>query len=391
MRKYYIDDNYLEKIDTQEKAYILGLMYADGCVYKTWAKLDLKSDDQYLLEQIRGCMDNECPIKTYTYQRSQYFKNSNKTYQYTHSMSRLSMRSKKMVLDLIKNGCGYNKTYSLKFPDKDIISNNMIRHFIRGYFDGDGSISYTTRTSSVRDERLHFQITFTGTFEMMTGIREYLNKYVVNFVGYIYKRWKTDVNNYTLTIDGNNVIKQILDWMYKDSAIHLKRKYDKYILLVNEIDKREESLRKVFETRKNPNTNFFNIYYKNKYIGTCNNRRKLVRESEKILGIKINRINIYNCLYKINKEYKGYKFIYAFEDSNIINEYKYVCCGKENLEHRKKVIQLNSKMEIIKIWDSISEACEYLNINSGGISACCKGRQITCKGYMWKYYEDYIA
>ena len=72
-RKYNIDDNYFNEIDTERKAYILGLMYADGCVYPNSAKLDLKTEDIKLLEDIALEMKNNCPIKTYKYKKKSYF------------------------------------------------------------------------------------------------------------------------------------------------------------------------------------------------------------------------------------------------------------------------------------------------------------------------------
>ena len=54
---------------------------------------------------------------------------------------RVFITSKKLAEDLTKYGCHANKTYDLTFPNKEIFVNkDLIRHFIRGYFDGDGSV-----------------------------------------------------------------------------------------------------------------------------------------------------------------------------------------------------------------------------------------------------------
>lgn len=47
-------------------------------------------------------------------------------------------------------------------------------------------------------------------------------------------------------------------------------------------------------------------------------------------------------------------------------------------------------IELDKVFDSIGEASEELKISRSHISACCKGKQKTCGGYHWKYYEDYL-
>ena len=59
-----------------------------------------------------------------------------------------------------------------------------------------------------------------------------------------------------------------------------------------------------------------------------------------------------------------------------------------NNNHRvcKKVIQINKDTkEIIKIYNSITEASKELKINDSTISKCCKGKYKTSGGYIWKY------
>lgn len=394
-RKYKINDNFFEKIDTEVKAYILGLMYADGCVYSNknqtkYAKLDLKSDDKYLLEIIAKEMNNECPIKTHTYNRKEYFSYQDKTYEFVHSMSRLQMRSDKVVDDLIKLGCSPKKTFNIMFPSNNIVPKDLLRHFIRGYFDGDGSISYSERKSNskTRNIYLHFILTFTGTYDFISSTKKYINDNVVNFTGDIRSRWDNNKNNYTLSIDGNDIIQKILDWIYEDSHIYLKRKYEKYKLLQEEIINRTES-KKYSDAHRNPiRKEPFNIYKNGVYIGTCDNRRKLERESENILGEHISRISLTRCLKKIDNNYHGYMFVFVSDDKKITN-INYICCGKENLASRRKIIQYDLHMNFIKRWDSIKEAYEFLGISekSSGITCCCNGKQKTAYGYIWRYTD----
>ena len=50
-RKYNVNDNYFDVIDNQNKAYILGFLYADGCNYKNgYFKIDLQEEDKNMLE-----------------------------------------------------------------------------------------------------------------------------------------------------------------------------------------------------------------------------------------------------------------------------------------------------------------------------------------------------
>ena len=100
-RKYNIDDNFFSEINSESKAYILGLLYADGCVYNSqgnvWAKLDLMYDDRNLLYKIAKEMKNDCPIRRHTYERSEYFQNQDKIY-----LEKIILQNEE-IIKLLKN------------------------------------------------------------------------------------------------------------------------------------------------------------------------------------------------------------------------------------------------------------------------------------------------
>lgn len=58
---------------------------------------------------------------------------------------------------------------------------------------------------------------------------------------------------------------------------------------------------------------------------------------------------------------------------------------KENLKARKAVIQYSKGMDIIKIYNGICEAEKNTNINRCSIIRCCKNKQRTAGGFIWKY------
>lgn len=58
---------------------------------------------------------------------------------------------------------------------------------------------------------------------------------------------------------------------------------------------------------------------------------------------------------------------------------------KEIEAHKKPVFQLDKNENILKAWSSITEASRELNIKDSHISACCKGKRITCGGFKWRY------
>lgn len=124
-RTYKVNENYFEKIDTPEKAYVLGFFYADGYNNQKIGVLEFVQIKERLdiLEQIRKQLSCNYNIK-----------------EYTSGKCTLNICSKKMSSDIANAGAVQNKSDLLEFPSEQIISKELIPHFIRGYFDGDGCI-----------------------------------------------------------------------------------------------------------------------------------------------------------------------------------------------------------------------------------------------------------
>lgn len=135
--QYNINHDFFNEIDTEEKAYILGLLYADGSVSNNKNATDntitlrLQISDIEILERINKILETDRPI--YIYKNNGYKGNN---------YAMLTIKSKQIRDNLIQKGCGVNKTYTLKYPNKEVISDKLQSHFIRGFLDGDGSISF---------------------------------------------------------------------------------------------------------------------------------------------------------------------------------------------------------------------------------------------------------
>lgn len=134
-RKYNHDENYFENIDSEEKAYWLGFMYADGYITNNSFGFSINSIDINHAIKFNESLQATNPI--HEYKGTGYNKDS--------IMCRTLLTSAKTVNDLIAKGCIRNKTLQLKFPTEDIVSKSLMHHFIRGYMDGDGSINYHNR------------------------------------------------------------------------------------------------------------------------------------------------------------------------------------------------------------------------------------------------------
>ena len=192
-RKYYFDENYFENIDTEDKAYFLGLLMADGYVATSerFVTIALKESDVEILNKFKKAIKSEAPL-------------SNKK---NCTQKVLTLCSKKLVNDLKNLGMTRNKTFTLKFPN---IQEEYIRHFIRGYFDGDGYIGARQCTLIISSTSFLecFLGFFFNNFDKHLYFHEINNSYLVNL-----NRRDIDVVNY----------------IYKDANIYLDRKYDTFL------------------------------------------------------------------------------------------------------------------------------------------------------------------
>lgn len=213
LRKYNInDENYFSKIDTEVKAYILGFLYADGNAHKKHyhIKLKLQEKDKNILER----MKKEIGIDN-TLHFSQKTKASHQN-QYS-----LIISNKVIYHDLMSHGIVPNKTFILTFPYW--LDKKLNRHFIRGYFDGDGSIYVgKTWTSS-----LEWMVM--GTTKMCESIRDILREEASVEKCVIQHEFKCTEGIDRLRVRSRKNILKIFSWMYRDSDIYLKRKFDKFL------------------------------------------------------------------------------------------------------------------------------------------------------------------
>ena len=205
-RKYSLNEDVFEKIDTEEKAYWLGFMYADGCVHKSsnYVSLSLSVVDISHLEKFKHFLSFDGPIHTYS-------KKVGADY------SRITLSSKKIKDDLVKHGCVELKTTILTFPE---IDESLKYHFIRGYFDGDGSITYVKTQQQ-------YKFRLCGTDEFLSSVKN-----ILNIQNPLKQRFPgRGVNNYDIDVGGNIKVYKMLGLLYQNSSIHLDRKFDRFCQL----------------------------------------------------------------------------------------------------------------------------------------------------------------
>lgn len=132
-----------------------------------------------------------------------------------------------------------NKSLTLKFPDTKIFQDTLlIRHFIRGYFDGDGCVSYANKEHTVINMQL------LGTYEFLDRLLDFLPK---ELQGLTLRHNHNNEQEQTFFINtSRNKAYKFLHYLYNNSSVYLERKYLRFARynsnIINERDKIGESL-----------------------------------------------------------------------------------------------------------------------------------------------------
>lgn len=213
-----LKENFFETIDSEEKAYILGLLFTDGSIgvrkgKPSSMKIELQIGDIAILEKIKEVMkiDSKLTISTH----------KNRSGSTTKSAT-LSVHNQKLVSDLAKYGVVPRKTYVTKhLPD---IPKQYRKDFMRGLIDGDGSI-YSTQCFNKKYQKYYRKkvIYFCSLHESICEdfriwLKEILQKDNV-------PRVSIEKDSCRITLSGTNDVRKVAAFLYKDSHISLARKY----------------------------------------------------------------------------------------------------------------------------------------------------------------------
>lgn len=203
-RKYKVQDDIFSKIDTQEKAYWLGYLYSDGYnrEEENYFSLTQAEDSKDIIYKFKEFLSTDAPIKFY--ERSKINPNWQDTYT-------LKVTSKQASQDLAKLGCVQAKSLILKYPTEQQVPKELQRHFIRGYFDGDGSLQLN-------------RWDIVGTLDFLSKTQEVLMPIGLNKTK-IHKSTKGRKSPiWALVYGGRLVLEKIYNFLYQDATIFLDRK-----------------------------------------------------------------------------------------------------------------------------------------------------------------------
>lgn len=209
-RIYSVNEDFFNTVDSEKKAYWLGYMYADGSNDEKSGRISLSQSDKdkSAVYAFKTALEAEHPVYE-AVAKGGYSKKNSLVYT-------LSINSRKLSDALAKLGCVSNKTYKLSLPE---LPTSLLPHFIRGVFDGDGSVW-------VSGSRGYFSIT--GYVPFLEQLQEVLirdaqvNKTKINL------RRPNESSDYgDIRYGGKAPMKQLYDYLYKDAKYFLRRKKEK--------------------------------------------------------------------------------------------------------------------------------------------------------------------
>ena len=215
---YHFNEHYFDQIDSQDKAYILGLLWADGHnrVDRGGVILELQEDDKELLEKINNITENERPLRKVALND----KNPSWKNQYN-----LLWQSKHLSNVLNQYGMCQRKSLVLKFPEW--IDKELYPHFIRGYMDGDGCVCYMKQNNKI-------QVSMVGTRMFLEDVQKICDN--IGVKAYITHDTRANEVICSLSIVSNVCSIRFLDWLYSNANLKMERKYNKYQQFLNSIN-----------------------------------------------------------------------------------------------------------------------------------------------------------
>ena len=210
VRKYPLNEKYFNSIDCEEKAYFLGFLYADGTnsLKKTEIKLSLQEKDYEILKQLNSLLQPTKPILC---------KKPKGNRQHQRA---LIINSKIISYKLNELGMMPNKTFKLTYPTW--LFSDLNRHFIRGYFDGDGGVT-------INKTQQQLQISFTGTENILLNIQNNLiNECNLNKTKLYVRHPERNNNIRTMFYYGNGNARKFYYYIYNEAKLYMKRKKNKF-------------------------------------------------------------------------------------------------------------------------------------------------------------------
>lgn len=206
-RKYECDHGFFEAIDSEAKAYWLGFIAADGYVGPRYVSVALASRDREHLVRLQAALQSTHPVRDGLndgYPRSAFY-----------------VQSHRLAADLAGHGVCAAKSLTLEWPVH--LQANLLPHYLRGYFDGDGSWYLCKPHNPAHHPQLGFGLI--GSWAFCRGAQRYL----VSAAGVPANTIKSASggNMAQLEYAGNLQASRVYRLLYAGATVWLPRKRDK--------------------------------------------------------------------------------------------------------------------------------------------------------------------
>lgn len=204
LKRYASDDSAFSSINTEEAAYWLGFIGADGYIRRrTQLVVNLCAEDSGHLEKLKSFLKTDAPVKSFCPPSNPY------------GFCQLAVSSGVITSDLQRHGIAAGKKSThLRWPS---LAEPLMKHFIRGYFDGDGCI----------------YVQYQGMFHQNLGLTILSNhQFLESMVAWLAEKCRVEtktvqrrgVNFSEIRYAARGDVQTVLRYMYKDSSVFLNRK-----------------------------------------------------------------------------------------------------------------------------------------------------------------------
>ena len=204
-RRYHLDEAFFDIIDTEDKAYWLGFLTADGKIGDDHVDLALQEQDAEHLYKFTSSLRSNHPVvlRESTLQGKVY----------RHAIVRIG--STRLVATLKRLGVGERKSFVVSPCEQ--VPVDLLPHYWRGVFDGDGFI---TRKRSRLFGATQWAVGLVGNREMVSGFETFMRQYTGQQASI-----KPHARIFMVRYSGVALPQAILQVLYHDATIFLERKY----------------------------------------------------------------------------------------------------------------------------------------------------------------------
>lgn len=246
-----IDEDFFDPVETEEQAWVLGLITADGCISEldTQDQVILVLTDKDAVQQVKEYMGSEHKIAKKAPSSREYGGFEGKKSRY-----RLAFANQKIVDDLARYRVGFRKSYQ-EVPADEMLDESLRRHYWRGYFEGDGGVGTPSSCPSL-------------SVRGSNDILESLERAIEGELGASIYGVNDSGEHSQLFINKKKNVEGVLDWLYHPSEAFIFRqrcRAEKAIGLI----RRRRAEREYQKVKRNVQSRKFYVLYE--WVGMSTN------------------------------------------------------------------------------------------------------------------------